>query len=155
MKEQLEFVEKSLQDILTYLDIEGSFDISYDKTNSLIKINIGGDDIGNLIGYHGENIFALQNILLVSLLRKYEEPAKLYLDIGGYRLKREEKLIEMVVDIADKVRKSSRSYKMSPMTANDRRIVHCEISKFSDLISYSVGEGRDRRVIISKQELGN
>ena len=152
--DKVDFVKKAIVEVLIHLGVEALVEVSFDKDTNIVFVNIDGEDLGNLIGYHGENIVALRNIILTSLLTKFEGPVSLSIDVANYRNRREEKLKDIAKKVAETVLRTKKSQKLSPMTSIDRRVIHAEIStNFPELVSYSVGEGRDRRIIISQSEL--
>ncbi len=145
--------KKIIQDLLNLLDVPvDSIQVKSFLEDNLLKVLIEGEDVGNLIGYHGSTIYALQSILY-AYFSKEKEGLQIYVDIGDYRKKREEKLIDKINEAIRIVRLQKREYKFLPMRPADRRLVHLEVSKHSDLVSYSIGEGLDRRVVISLSDL--
>ncbi len=148
-------IKKILQDLLSLLDVSlEDKEIFVEKNTDGLIVLIGGQDVGNLIGYHGNIIYALQSLLYSYISSKKGKDIQIYVDIGNYRKKREEQLLDKVKEAIRIVRLQKREYKFLPMRPSDRRLVHLEVSKYSDLVSYSVGEGLDRRVVISLSDLG-
>lgn len=147
-------INSYLKELLEKLDVE-DFDIetTFDPEENLLSIEIEGADLGNVIGYHGENVFSLQSIIYSYISRNIEGEYALFVDIGGYRKEREDKLREKVASIASKISETGGSHRFPPMKPAERRVLHTEIAKLKDVISYSVGEGFDRRVVISKSDL--
>ena len=62
-----------------------------------ISFSLKGEKLGKLIGYHGENLQALQ-ILLSGLKTRGEGAIRLFLDIDGYKASRN----QTIVDLANK-----------------------------------------------------
>ena len=76
----------------------------------------------------------------------------MFVDTQGYRERREERLIEMAHQVAEKVKYTDRDVVLSPMSARDRRIIHVAL-KGDDVVStYSQGEGEMRRVVVTTQQ---
>lgn len=154
MKTKTEYLEKILKDVLSMLDVEADISIEYNPDDSLLKVDIDGDDLGNLIGYHGTTISALTGILRMALDKEFDEKDYIRLDVSGYLDSREIKIKNLVKRAAENVENTGVSYKLSPMKAMDRRLVHTEVSEqYPNLVSYSVGEGLSRRVVISNSDL--
>lgn len=153
MDSKIDYLKESVEKLVELLGVENT-NVDVYEEDGVLFVNINGEDLGHFIGYHGENIQALQNIYIAALGRKFDEVGSLVFDIEGYRRKREDKVRDVARNAAKKVSDFNKAYKMNPMHPADRRIVHMEISEnYPNLISYSVGEGYDRRVVISKNEL--
>jgi len=79
-------------------------------------------------------------------------PWRIILDINNYRAMQEEKLREFAKKAARHVSLMNKIIELPPMRARDRRIIHLEIALRSDVFTESVGEGKDRHIIIKPQE---
>ena len=108
------------------------------------------EDAPTVIGRHGETIRALQKILEVVLYKKFGEPVDLLLNVNDYREKQVERLEGIAEDIAQRVKSENREVPLRSFSSYERKIIHEYIAKnYPDLTSYSVGEGRDRQLIVS------
>lgn len=124
-------------------------DVSSYCEDKTVYINVTGKDVGAAIGRHGETLDSIQYITNIAMNRKSDEYYRLILDIGGYRKKREEKLVSLAKRTASKVTKIKKSYEMEPMNAAERRVVHFALQNFNGVKTFSEGEEPDRCVIIS------
>ena len=91
----IQFIKEVLEELLGLLKVEASFEVAEEKTEEgqpLFKVNLQGDDLGILIGWHGETLAALQHFVVLSLHRQFGEWFQVVLDIGGYRKEQEERL---------------------------------------------------------------
>ena len=66
-------------------------------TNNYINVEINNKDLGYLIGYRGENLYAMQNVLTAIAGKGIENRVRVILDIEGYKAKRE-KTLEYIVN---------------------------------------------------------
>ena len=114
-----------------------------------IYVNIEGEDVNHLIGYRGENINALQTILLSIANKKSSAKIRVYLDIAGYREKREKTLEDLAEKIARTVIRTGKSVTLEPMTAYERKIIHTKLQTHSKVETFSKGEEPYRKVVIS------
>ena len=112
-----------------------------------ISFSIKGENVGKLIGYHGENIQALQ-MILSGLKNRGEGAIRLYLDIDGYKSNRNQSIIELALKTAEQAVKIERNIHLDPMNAYDRRIVHTTLQNRDDVTTESTGEGEKRHVVI-------
>lgn len=112
-----------------------------------ISFSLKGEKLGKLIGFHGENIQALQ-MLLSGLKLRSEGPIKMYLDIDGYKQNRNQAIIDLANKTAEQAVKIERNIHLDPMNAYDRRIVHTTLQNRDDVTTESTGEGEKRHVVV-------
>ena len=146
--QKIEFLKTTAAQILEHLGISAQINAAKDEKGEAYQLDLSGEGLGVLIGYHGEVLSSLQLILGLSAYRKFGEWLPLAVDADNYRKGREEKLRALSETAIDKVRFLLRPVSLPPMPANERRIVHMVISEFNDVVSESAGEGRDRHVVI-------
>ncbi len=110
-------------------------------------ISLDGEGLGVVIGHRGETLDALQH--LVSLAANNSGGYfKVTLNIGDYREKREQTLVSLAGRVAEQVKTTSRNRALEPMSAYERRIIHTAVQEIEGVNSASVGEGKNRRVVI-------
>lgn len=110
-------------------------------------IILDGEGLGVVIGHRGETLDALQH--LVSLAANNSGGYfKVTLNIGDYREKREQTLISLATRVAEQVKRNSRNRALEPMSAYERRIIHTAVQEIEGVNSASIGEGKNRRVVI-------
>ncbi len=144
-----EFVEK----ILFFIGVVASVDVIIDTADEeTYHVTLSGDDLGLVIGYHGEGISSFQNVLSLMVFKKFGKYYHLVVDVNGYRREREEKIKDMVKNAVDRVKFSERPFELPPMVAFERRLAHLEASKFEGVASESVGDGYSRRVVVKKKD---
>ena len=103
---------------------------------------------GALIGSGGDGINALEGIVRRIVQKQIDTPARIVVDVNGYRRERAAELREEVREIANKVKRSGKTYEFMPMPARERRIVHLELASRADVLTESSGEGAARHVVI-------
>jgi len=121
-----------------------------DEGIKYIKVYFDGEELGYMIGNHGRHLDSIQYILQIIMGRKLDQDPnyRVFVDVGGYREEKDSKLEEMARQKADDVRILGEEIELPPMRPSDRRIIHMALSKFEDIETESIGEGRDRRVVI-------
>ncbi|MDD4801869.1 MAG: KH domain-containing protein, partial [Syntrophomonas sp.] len=117
--------------------------------NGVARINIIGKDMGLLIGRKGETLNALQFIAGLMLNRHREDKIRIVLDVEDYRKKREQSLEELARRLSDKVKQTQKNVIMRPMSSQERRIVHTVLQEDPVLVTYSMGEEPNRKVVIA------
>lgn len=128
--------------------IEVTSEDDTEKTN--MQVMIKGTDMDLLIGYHGKNLQALHQLVVTYIKRIFpaDKRVSLFLDIGDYFEKQNDKVREMVAQAVEEVKLLDEPYEFQPMAPRLRRIVHLEAEKHTEVRTESTGEGMDRRVII-------
>lgn len=140
-----ELLEKTLELMHIDAEVEGK---EKDSNLNYEIVNISNSDTGIVIGRHGETLNALQNFLSIALNRATVDHYRVFIDVGGYRIRRKAKVEKMARRNAERVQKSHRKMKLEAMNAYERRIVHTALQDMENI--YTVSEGRDpnRRVVI-------
>lgn len=122
---------------------------SIEKTDEAIKVNIFNKDLGYLIGYRGETLYALQNILSAVASKGIRGKIRVILDIEGYKAKREKTLEDLAEKMAKTVIKTRKPVKLEPMKAYERKIIHSKLQENNKVETVSIGEEPHRRIVIS------
>lgn len=144
MEQQLSDV---LDNLLGMLLLEGSYEIEEEKENFLVSIDT--KDAGRLIGARGESLEGLQLLVNQIMSRKMADDYKrVLLDVAGWKKQKEEELISMARDLGKQVLASGKEMELEPMSAWQRRVVHMAIEELGGLSSESMGEGRDRHIVV-------
>jgi len=107
------------------------------------------NDAPTVIGRHGETIRAIQKILEVVLFKKLGEPVSLLVNVNDYREKQKERLESMASEFAEKTKGSGQPSHLRNLSSYERKLIHEYVTtNYPDLSTYSVGEGRDRQLVI-------
>lgn len=110
------------------------------------------EDSGLLIGREGQTLAALQYMISRIVSRGMNAAVRVQLDAGEYRRRQDERLREMALALADKVRQSGRSYSTRPLSSYHRRIVHVCLQDATDVQTRSTGDGPLKRVVILRRK---
>ncbi|MBQ9544621.1 MAG: KH domain-containing protein, partial [Clostridia bacterium] len=121
----------------------------YDAENDEVNAALDGENLGLLIGHHGDVLDALQYLAGLAANRGKKDFTRVTLDIENYRAKRIETLRSLARRSASKVKKTGRNVTFETMNAYERRIIHSEVQGIEGVTTYSIGNGDDRRVVIS------
>ena len=137
-----------LDNILGLLLLEGSYDIQ--DTEDGFEVMIETEDAGRLIGFKGDSLSALQLIIsqILSRQRGEEEFRRVILDVSGWRQKKEEDLKRLSADYVAEVKESGKELELEPMPSWQRRIIHMVVQETEGVESESIGDGRDRHLVI-------
>ena len=150
-----ESLEVAKNDVSTFLDefiikLPGNkFTYNIKIENKDILVNIDGEDKGYLIGYRGDVLNSLQQILNNIANKNTEEKIRVLLDIGGYKERREKDLQNLADKIAGTVIKTKKSITLEPMTSYERKIIHSRLQENSKVFTHSIGEEPNRRLVVT------
>lgn len=125
---------------------EVKFSVAQKDNGALIILD--GEDLSILIGRRGETLDAVQYLASLAA-NNGGGHYRVSLNIGNYREKREETLVQLANKIAAQVIKTSKSRSLEPMNPYERRIIHTAVQAIDGVYSASVGEGNSRRVVIA------
>lgn len=151
MSDLATLAKKTTADLLDLLEVSTK-EVAVEKGEEnqlIVNIAVSEEDSGLLIGYHGENLNALQYILGQIVNHGREEWTKILVNVNNYRLQREAELRQMAKNAADRAIATGDEIEMPFLTPAERRIIHLELAERSDVTSFSEGEDRTRRLIIS------
>jgi len=124
--------------------------VGVDSTTETHTINIDGEDVGRLIGKGGDALHALQTLVTtIAISNQNGDTRRVYVNVSGYKEKRDETLKALAARKAEYVKKSGRYVKLDPMTPRDRAIVHNALQEIEGVRSYSTGQGNKRQVVIA------
>lgn len=112
-------------------------------------VDIFVDEPSRIIGERGANLKAFQLIVRLMAVKKYSPDIKIDIDINGYKKKREELIREMALSARLRALNNGTATELEPMSSYDRRVVHMALADYKDVVTGSVGDGMERRVVIS------
>lgn len=128
---------------------DASVSVSKGDDGEIAEVNIeGGDEAGLLIGRHGETLTAIQSFISLALKQETGEWVRVVVNVGDYRDKQEERLVNLALQAADRAKQTGESQHLYNLSAGERRVIHMELSKDKDIETESAGEGEERYLII-------
>ena len=142
-----ENVKIFMEEIIKELPENTTYAIQKDKTG--LNVEISNENLGFLIGYRGETLYAFQNILSAIAGKDIDKKVRVILDIEGYKAKREKTLEELAEKVAKTVIKTRKPVKLEPMQAYERKIIHSKLQQNDKVQTESIGEEPNRTILIS------
>ena len=114
-----------------------------------VKINLVGENLGILIGKHGQTLDALQYLANLAVNRGIvENKIRIIIDIEDYRERREETLVNLANRLAEKAKRTGRKIMLEPMNRHERKIIHMALQGNDKISTYSAGDEPYRKVVI-------
>lgn len=133
--------------LLEKMEMEATVEGSIFGEMVLVKIETPHQDV--LIGYHGETLDSLQQLVLRMTKLNGREMPLILLDVGNYRGRRIDRLRRVASDLAAAVLETGKEEYFDPMDSIDRKIVHTILKEFPGIKTYSRGEDATRHVIVA------
>ena len=148
-KKIVEFVS----DVVSKMGYEATVDIAF-REDKKIGIKMSSSASSILIGRKGKNLDALQLLANVYAGHLGREDMRIILDTENYRVRREETLVHIAYNTADKVRTSKKSILLEPMNPFERRLIHTTLNDIPDVETISEGEGLYKQVRVTYKGTG-
>ena len=146
-KQVQEIVKEYLDGFLKAYGSEYTLNVTEEDKDVMAYIT--GENMGGLIGYHGDALDSIQylvNNYVKEKVNNYER--KVYVDIENYRAKRENTIVELALRLASKVVKNKRSMKLEPMTRYERKVIHKALQGKANIDTHSEGVDPHRYLFI-------
>jgi len=148
-----EVAQKLSEELLTLMGVDAKIEVSEDKENQALVINISSDnETGLLIGRHGQTLLSFQAAIGMMLKQKLGEWIRVVVNVGDWRQKEEEHLKDLAESTAERVRTTGEPQPIYNLTPSQRRIVHLTLSEDPELSTESEGEGEERYLVVKKKE---
>lgn len=141
-----EDLSEILDNILGLLLLEGSYDI--EEKDDMYHVSIQTDEAGRVIGYKGESLEALQLLINQIVSQRSTEFKRVIIDVADWRKNKEEELAQRAKEWANQVLESKKELELEPMSSWQRRVVHVTLQDMEGVESESIGEGRERHLVI-------
>ncbi|MCA1637905.1 MAG: hypothetical protein LC768_06145 [Acidobacteria bacterium] len=147
MNEVCQKAEIFLTEILVNLRFDVSVSTKWVTEGCLL--NLTGTDIAFLLSENGEMLDAFETLLFQIYGRELSRTERFICDADGFRQTRRAELQAMARFAAQNVRKNNRPFIFGKLNSTERRIIHLTLQNENDLLTQSVGDGRDRRLQVS------
>ncbi|MFA5894602.1 MAG: R3H domain-containing nucleic acid-binding protein [Candidatus Shapirobacteria bacterium] len=121
-------------------------DVAEEENQVLVSVTVANP--AGLIGFRGRNLAAIQLVLSLIVKNKLGEWVRVLLDINNYRQEQRERLTNMALSLAEKVKATGKEVVMANMSSYERRLCHMALVEIEGITSDSEGEGEDRHIVI-------
>lgn len=147
--ETIAFAKKYLEDLLAFFDL--NIDVTATVEDDVLVVVVPSNERNSLlIGRGAETLRSIQSLLSATLRNKEAALSRVNVDIADYKKQHAEKVAEKARTWIEEVRTTSDS-KVLDLNSADRWVVHHVASEYADISTHSEGEGRERRLIISRK----
>lgn len=147
----IRYAKKYIEDLLSFFGLNTDV-YATSEDGEVIELNIPSTHMnGFFIGQHGDTMRSLQFIVSNALKNQEYAFTRVNVDVADYKKQRADRLAETAEEWIKKVKDTGEPYECKPMNAADRRTVH-RVASDAGLASESVGEGRDRHIVLKLAE---
>jgi spoIIIJ-associated protein len=151
MEEQGEIATEFLEGLLARMGITAGAEPELHAGTMYVDILGTGpddEDMGLLIGRHGQTLEALQELTRVAVGHRSGARCRVIVDVEDYRKRQRSRLAAKARDVAKRVSRTGREEELEPMNPYERKVVHDAVAGVSGVESVSRGQDPDRRVVI-------
>lgn len=143
----IRFAKKYLEDLLSFFGL--NVDVyATTEDDEVIELSVPSTHLnGFLIGNHGETMRSLQYLTSMALKTNEASLTRVNVDIADYKKQRAHRLEDKALVWLKQVKDTGEELALEPMNSADRRTVH-KLADEHGLATESVGEGRDRHIVI-------
>ena len=139
-------IQETVEEFLKLLEVDASMQL--ERNDDVMSITLDTAESGMVIGYHGENLEALQLILSLVLSRKLGKFSRVSLEVGDYKKHRTEWLEQLTNQTKERVLTEKKEISLPMLKSWERRIVHLYLQEDKEVVTESVGAGKERTLVI-------
>jgi spoIIIJ-associated protein len=151
LEEQADLAADFLEGLLDGMDLDA--DVEPNMVDGTMYVDIVGaeEEMGLLIGRHGQTLDALQELVRGAVQRRTGDRCRVIVDVEDYRKRRRAQLASRAKEVARRVRRTGRQEVLEPMNPYERKIVHDAAAAVGGVDTVSEGEEPERRVVIRRK----
>lgn len=146
--EAVNAAKEFLQKIFNAMRIEVVMEKFINKNDGSVTFRLHGNDMGILIGKHGQTLDSLQYLTNLVANKNSSERVRIVIDVEDYRDRRIETLNRLATRLADKVKRTGERVALEPMNPHERKIIHMALQGDRKVTTLSEGDDPYRHVVI-------
>jgi len=147
MRDAAACLQEVLEQIASGIGLDA--DVCVRQDGETLRGEYVGEDLGLLIGHHGQTIDSIQHLAYRIVFRRIQQPLRLVVDAAGYRDRRAIALKAAADQAAETAIHDRRPVALDAMGALERKVVHEHLKTRHDVETYSEGEEPDRRLVVA------
>jgi spoIIIJ-associated protein len=151
IEEQKELLIDFFESVVDEFGLSDATVTATEKDEDILEASVEGSGVGILIGPDGATMGALEEIARTIVQRQadHRRYARIRVDVGSYRARRNVALEKFAQQLADKVLETGEEVVAEPMSSLDRKVIHDAIVDVDGVETRSVGEEPRRRVVVA------
>jgi len=145
-----DYIKELVKELVKNLGLSCNLEVK--KRENGLNISIIADNNSILIGKNGRTLDSITAIIKNAIYNEIGEYYPFTLDVGEYKIEREQKLERLAKKTAREVAYTKVAAKLDPMNSYERRIIHTALVDNKKVITESEGEEPNRCVVIKPKE---
>lgn len=141
-------VRNFLEEMFRAMKMDVDIELTEDKENHTMSIDLRGNDMGILIGKRGQTLDSIQYLVSLVANKQSEDYIRVKVDTENYRKRRKDTLENLAKNIAYKVKRTKHSVSLEPMNPYERRIIHSALQGDRYVTTHSEGDEPFRHVVV-------
>ena len=150
MEKEVNIIKEELEKLLKQIGIKSDVEVTASEEGFVVSLD-AGEDNALLIGKHGNTLASLELVATLIVTNKLGEFKRVTIEIGSYRAEREQYLQDLANKLKDEVVTSGYEKQVRGLKPWERRYVHMFLQEDDQVMTESVGEDRDRTLIIKRK----
>ncbi len=146
----IEYMKEFVKELIHNMGMNVNLEVK--KRENGLNITVISDNNAILIGKNGKTLDAMTQVIKQVIFNEIGEYFPFSLDIGEYKVAREQKLESLAKRTAREVARTKIEAKLDPMNSYERRIIHTALADNKKVITESEGEEPNRCVVIKPKE---
>jgi len=147
-QESTALAKKYLEDLLSFYGV--NVEVTALCEDDVIELAVPSTELNSLlIGRNAETLRSLQYMISTVLRNKNADVSRVNVDIADYKKQRAERIAKQAREWIEEVQRTGSSH-VAHLNAADRRVVHNVAAEYSDIRTFSEGEGRERSITIAQ-----
>lgn len=139
-------IKDTIQELFDLLGIEGTFTL--EEKDDMINVVLETVDTGIVIGHHGDILESLQLVLALCVSKRLGEFHRVSLEVGDYKKNRIIYLESLAQTTRERVLAEGTEIVLPQLKSWERRVVHLLFQEDKEVVSESMGEGKDRVLVV-------
>lgn len=139
-------IQKTTEELLQLLNISG--EAAVEIVDDTVNITLDTEDSGMVIGHHGDILESLQMVLSLCIAKSLGEFKRVSLEVGDYKKNRTGLVEQLAQQAKQRALEENRDIALPNLKAWERRVVHLMFQEDQEVVSESIGEGKERTLIV-------
>ena len=147
MSEPADRLRELLERLAAEIGVDATVEVDEDADG--LTGRFVGDDLGLVIGHHGQTIDAIQHLAYRIAYKGASNRSRVIVDAGGYREQRAATLRASADQAAETAVRDRRAVPLESMSALERKVVHEHLKSRHDVETFSEGQEPARHLVVA------
>lgn len=149
MEKEIQIIKEQAEELFNAVGLKTS--VSVEMNEEVFHVTLDSEDNALLIGKHGNTLSSIEYVLALMVANALGEFRRIIVEVGGYRQEREQYLFDLAERLKQEVLESGIEKTVRGLKPWERRLVHMKLAEEAGVETESMGEDRDRVLVIRKK----